>query len=71
MKTSLLLSGPGKTSRWCLLPLKSFERIKNFPISNFSYSKMEISSADKMASATPVPRVGMRMEMRPELKVTW
>ena len=32
---------------------------------------MEMLSPFKTKSATPVPRVGMRMEMRPELKVTW
>ena len=32
---------------------------------------MEMLSVFKRKSAIPVPRVGMRMEMRPELKVTW
>ena len=32
---------------------------------------MEMLSSLRTKSADPVPKVGMRMEMRPELKVTW
>ena len=35
------------------------------------YLKIEMSSSFWKKRATPEPRVGMRMEMRPELKVTW